>query len=315
MSSRLRARIGSVIGLILLTVAAIGLYRMMRHHSVSDVLGNLGAIPMANLLLALLFVGLSYLVLTLYDLLALSYLHHPLPYRKIAMASFVSYALAHSMGVSVLAGGSVRYRLYSAWGLTTGQIAQVILFNTFTAGLGLLTVGGAALVAFPAHLPGHPFLLERGPQILGLVFLLLVCIYLLMSARHRGHIKLGKRDFAPPTIGISLLQIWICCLDIFCAGSVLYFLLPPDAHIPYLLFLGLYILAYIVGLLSQVPGGLGVFETGMIFLLKDYASPAAILGSLLAFRLLYYVLPLGIAVVWLGTHEFLSGTARPKDLV
>lgn len=304
----MRKHLGSVIGLVLLAIALFGLYRMIRHHRLSDIMANLGAIPLENLLLALLFTLLSYTVLTFYDLLALKYLGHPQPYHRIVKASFVSYALAHTMGVTVLSGTSVRYRFYSEWGLTATQIAKVVLFNTFTAIFGLITLGGAALLLFPIDLPRNMHFLERGPQLIGLVFLLFSCVYLFMSARHKGHLRLGKRVFYPPTLNVALLQIVIACADLIFAASVLYFLLPPGVHVPYMLLVGIYVLTYLLGLVSQVPGGIGVFDTGMLFLLSAFAEPPAILGSLLAFRLVYYVLPLCIAIGWLGAHEAFKGS-------
>jgi len=302
MSATWKKRVGSIIGLILLCAAAIALYRQLREHSVSDILAHLGAIPVGHFLLAMLFTVLSFTALTCYDTLALRYLLHPLPYRKIAMASFVSYAFAHSMGFSIVSGSSVRYRLYSAWGLTTAQIAKVVLFNTVTAVVGLLALGGIALVAFPIRIP-HLQFLHSGSRMLGLLEILGVLVYLLMSAMHRGKFRIGKREFAPPTIDISFLQIVICCADLCFAASVLYFLMPVTLDVPYIVFVAMYVLAYVVGQMSQVPGGLGVFDTGMILLLTNIADPAAVLGSLLAFRVLYYVVPLFIAVGWLGVHE------------
>ncbi len=54
---------------------------------------------------------------------------------------------------------------------------------------------------------------------------------------------------------------------------------------------------------SNVPGGMGVFEGVVLFATKGRIDPAHALGLLLVYRLVYYVLPLTVALplmAWLG---------------
>ena len=86
-------------------------------------------------------------------------------------------------------------------------------------------------------------------------------------------------------------------------------LLPTSADISYLAFVGLYMVALAVSLLSLVPGGLGVFESILVLLLPGVPAPQ-LLGALLAYRLVYYALPFGLAVLLLSAHEFQRQRAR-----
>src|SRR3954469_3454903 len=95
------------------------------------------------------FAAASYICLTGFDWLALHYCGRPLPYRKAALASFTSLSLGHNFGFAALSSGAVRYRFYSRWGLSAEQIARVIIFCGVTVGLGLILLGGIALLFNP----------------------------------------------------------------------------------------------------------------------------------------------------------------------
>ena len=87
------------------------------------------------------------------------------------------------------------------------------------------------------------------------------------------------------------------------AGSVFWALLPAGAHIAWPTALGIYILAQSAGLVTNIPGGLGVFEAVVIVLLEPVVAPGPVLGSLVAYRATYYLLPLVTAAMLFGAHE------------
>ncbi|MBV9493795.1 MAG: hypothetical protein JOZ54_06085, partial [Acidobacteria bacterium] len=64
-----------------------------------------------------------------------------------------------------------------------------------------------------------------------------------------------------------------------------------------------FLLAQIAGLVSNVPGGLGVFDAIVLYALKPFLTPTTIVGALVTFRGLYFLLPLAIAVALLAAHE------------
>src|SRR3546814_14347461 len=91
----------------------------------------------------------SYFLLILYDALALRYVARRLPYSRIALASFVAYAFSNNIGFALLSGGSIRYRLYSSWGLSSGEVNRIICFGVLTFGLGVLSLAGAIFLLEP----------------------------------------------------------------------------------------------------------------------------------------------------------------------
>ena len=117
----------------LIAAAAIGLaafllYRTLSRYSLDQLVEAVSAVPVPRLLGAAGFAAASYLCLTCFDYLALRYVGKPLPYPKAALASFTALSLGHNIGLAALSSGAVRYRFYSRWGLSTGEVAKVIVF-------------------------------------------------------------------------------------------------------------------------------------------------------------------------------------------
>jgi phosphatidylglycerol lysyltransferase len=90
---------------------------------------------------------------------------------------------------------------------------------------------------------------------------------------------------------------------------VLWSLLPPDAHVPFISFLGVYAAAVIAGIISHVPGGVGVFEAVVLLTVPDVPAEA-MLGSLLAYRAIYYLAPLILGTLLFGGKELAAQGAR-----
>jgi len=277
-------------------------------------MSTLQAIPSHHLFLSFGLSILSYLLLTGYDNLALYYIKHPIAYAKTALVSFISYAFSQNISLPLASGVPVRYRLYSGWGLSAAEIGKVVIFNALTFNLGFLTVAGVIFLLRPVvvplslHLPlfyfARPF---------GTVSLLLVAGYLVLGVLRKRPIRILGWEFGLPAPIFSLAQITISSLNWIVSASVLYVLLPPAAALSFLTFFSIYILAQIAGMISQVPAGLGVFEAIVLLLLSPYFPVSTIMGSLLAFRGIYYLCPLGVAAALLGAHEVIErkqGIAR-----
>ena len=299
--------VGVLLGLLLFAAMLWVFHHELRQSHYHDIVQHIAAIPARQVALAFLFTVLNYLVLTGYDVLALRYLHYPLGYSKIALASFLGYAFSHNIGFALLSSASVRYRLYSTWGLSAGEIATVVAFNGVTFWLGVLLLGGLAFVWEPLSLPPAlqlPFFSSVYP--LGVLFLLLATGYLLFSAYRTTPLTFRAWELPVPPPRLAFAQVALSSVDWMLAASVLYVLLPATDSLSYPFFLSVYIIAQIVGVTSQVPGGLGVLETVVVLLLSPHLPTPAILGSLVVYRGIYYLLPLAIAIVLLALHELLQ---------
>jgi uncharacterized membrane protein YbhN (UPF0104 family) len=283
-------------------VAGWLVYRTLNQYSWDDIVGSLAAIPRADFALALGFAACSYLCLTLFDFLALRYVGKPLSWPRAALASFTSLAIGHNVGVAALSSGAVRYRFYSRWGLDGEEIAKLIVFCGVTVGLGLVTLAGLCLILLPGTAGKVAGLGTAASVALGLGCLALGATYLALAAFVRGELKVKSWRFALPTPGLAALQIGVGTLNFAFVAACLHQLLGGKAG--YLETTAAYVVGNLTALVSHVPGGLGVLEAAISFLLGGSAS----IGALIAFRAVYFFIPLPLGLVSLLASEALLGT-------
>jgi phosphatidylglycerol lysyltransferase len=293
-------RLSPFIGLVLFVAAVAVLGRELRHMPPARLAQALRQFPPGALALATTFTFLNYLILTGYDQLAFLYIRRPIARWQIAMASFVGYAIANSVGFALLSGTSARYRFYSRWGLSGQEISRVVLFYSGTFWLGLLVLGGWSLAMGPAIGLEEiaPIWIARGA---GWLLLATALAYPAFALARRSPIVVAGTEIALPPIALVLGQFVLSALDWSLAAAVLYALIgaPRPDFVP---FVGVFLAAQLVGLISHVPGGLGVFESLMILMLQLPAETA--LPALAMFRVIYYLVPLAGALVVLTVDEF-----------
>ena len=292
---------GYLISLVLFSAAMVVLHHELRQYHVRDIIAELRQVRLAFLGLAVLLTVLDYLVLTAYDALALRYIQHRLEYTKIAVASFIGYVFSHNM--TIVGGSTARYRIYSALGVSASEVARLVIFCGLTFWLGFFALGGTVFLVGQQEIPGTLHIPFTSAWPIGAIFLMVVFVYLVLITFRRQPLKVHEWEFAVPSIPISVGQIAIASLDWLLAGGVLYALLPAAVKLTYLKFLGIFMLAQAVGLLSYVPGGIGVFETVILLLLSDYLEKSAIVSCLVLYRLIYYLLPFAVATVLLVVYE------------
>jgi phosphatidylglycerol lysyltransferase len=293
--------------LLLVAGAIYILHGELREYRYHDIMRELAAVPAARLGLAAFWTAVAYAILPGYDAVALAYVGRRLPLPWIAFSSFTSYALSHTLGFSLVTGGSVRYRFWSAWGLSPAEIAQAVSFVGATFTLGIVTVSGVALLLEPAGMTasiGLPVPLMRP---LGVALLAAVAAWLVWSAARREPLRVFGFEFPVPSARLAGAQIVIAAADWAAATAVLYVLLPweraPGGAPGFTAFLGIFLLAQFAGLLSHVPGGVGVFETLVVLLLRPFLPASAVVGALLAYRAIYYLAPFTLGIAMLVGHE------------
>jgi glycosyltransferase 2 family protein len=276
------------IAVAIIALAGFLLYRTLSGYSREEIVQSIRAIPLSRLLAALAFAAGSYFCLTWFDWLAVRYAGKPLPYRKCALASFCSLSLGHNIGFAALSSGAVRYRFYSRWGLTAGEVAKVILFCGMTVGLGMLTLGGIALVLradLAAKMLGVTQTLAMAA---GALCLSLSALYLLAAAFLRREVKIKEWTLPMPPLKFAAAQIGIGSVNYVCVAACLHQTLSAAGDVPYLPVAAAYVIANTGALITHVPGGIGVVESVVMFLLPG----AGVVGALVMFRVIYYLVPL-----------------------
>jgi phosphatidylglycerol lysyltransferase len=258
-------------------------------------------------------------LLTFYDRLATIYAGHRVSFLRTALASFCASALAHNLGFAAVSGAAVRYRLYGHWGLSPVQIGKVVAFSSLTFGLGGMTLGGAIMFTEPgafavlfrspvgsvvsAPLPHWPFYLA------GALMWIVVVTYVIVASFFPV-LNIRGRVIELPGWRMALAQVALATADVSLTASIFYELLPHAHGLTWMRFLAVYLGSYAAGLVSNVPGGLGVFDTAMLVGLKDTLSAPVVLGAIAVYRLYYYVVPLFLAGAMFAGNEVFLGRKK-----
>ncbi|MEJ2471704.1 MAG: bifunctional lysylphosphatidylglycerol flippase/synthetase MprF [Desulfuromonadales bacterium] len=313
-SRSLAHRLSPLLALVLFGVALWVLHDVLHQFHYHQIVAQLKTLPASKILMALGLTVLSYLTLTVYDRLAIAYVGHPLAAGKVTLAAFISYAFSNTMSLSLLTAGTIRYRLYSSWGLSAEEIAQLVMFTVLTFWLGLLAVASVIFIVEPLSMPILQYVSIHSALPFGILFATLVITYLLIVAVRKAPLRFRRWEFSIPSPRLAGTQLLVGSLDWTLACSVLFVLLPSQSGLSFLQFLGIFLLAQIVALISHVPAGLGVFET-MILISSPGISADALLGSILVYRALYYLLPLTVAALLLSGNELLERRSLFKKAV
>ncbi|MEE1979227.1 bifunctional lysylphosphatidylglycerol flippase/synthetase MprF [Shewanella xiamenensis] len=294
-------RIRVIISLIIFTVSLFLLYNLEQDYQLNDIFLEIKQFAPSKILLAVLLTLVSYLLLTLYDYLAIRELKSPLSYQQVAPVSFLAFTFSNTIGFSLLTGTSIRYKFYSELGLSGNNITQVVLACSVTFFLGLFFICGLALINFPAEqlsdlpLPTWFFSLNR---VIGILMLLGVISYFVFSLMWKRSIHFRGFELAPPIFSLSLKQFLVSSIDWIVVGTLFYSLLPEVDGLSYLQVLSIFFVANAIGVLAHVPGGIGVFETVVTVTLSQYLPAEQILSSVIIYRLMYYIVPFVLALMY-----------------
>ncbi len=298
--------VGTILACVVFAVSIWVIGRELRGFEYAEVWEYLREFPILYVLFALGLTALTFVVLTGYDALALRYVDAELSTRRIVFSAFIGYAVSQAIGNPLLTGGSVRYRLYSSWGLSPPQVAKAILFAGVSFWLGFFTLGGGVLLVTPLEL-ASAFNLPFPASVLGGVCLLPVVAYTALTVLRDDALEFWGWSFQVPPRWMLPVQVALAAGDLLLASSVVYVLLPPEIGLSFPFLVVVYLIALLAGLVSHVPGGLGVFEGIMLLLLTPEVPPPIVLGSLLAYRGIFHLLPLVLAVLAFGAYELRRG--------
>ncbi|WP_041229730.1 lysylphosphatidylglycerol synthase domain-containing protein [Rippkaea orientalis] len=293
----------SILSVLLFGLSVWVINQELSRYNLREVGKSLATIPPSSLLWAIALTALNYGVLTGYDGLGTIYARHLLPYRKIAFTAIISYGISNIVGFALLSSSAIRYRFYRTWGLSALTIAQLVAFCNLTFWLGLFAMGGLIFVLEPLAIPSLLHLPFASVRPLGAIFLLVMLLYLVATVLGGQPLRLGRWILPHLSVKLAVAQIIVASLDWCLAAAVFYVLISDVVSLSYPAFFGIYLLGQIAGVVSNIPGGLGVFETVMLLLLSRFIASSKLLGALLIYRGIYYFLPLFAALLLLGGYE------------
>lgn len=280
-------------GIFFFLLAAFMLWWQLRDYSIYDIISAIFSIPMINLIAACIACFAGYLALSLYDFLALRYVGGHVSWWKWMLAGMLGFAISNNAGHAVVSGGAIRYRLYTRWRISGGDIVKMLTFSGFTFFLGCSAILIIGYFLVPSALLDRSVGASVGLNTLFIFCSAAVLAYFAVTLFfYKKSIKIGNLKFQVPSTKTAFLQMLLGAADSVLAGLVLYFCLLPFVQIPFGTYIGLFVIAQTTGVFSQVPGGIGVFETIFLLALPEHIDKADIFGALLAYRIIYYLLPL-----------------------
>lgn len=305
-----RKLIGPAIAIVVFLFASWMLVHKIAETPREEFVDGLTSIEPAYLMIAAFLIALNYGLLICYDILALRYVCRVLPLRRVALVSFLGYSLGNNLG-TLIAAAPIRYRFYHRWGLTHTQILALISVLGLTFWSGVCVLGGCSLTLAPIELPAK-YALPFGTRTLGVILLSITFAYGMVCLFWRKPWPIGELHLRPPTVGLASVQASVAAVDLLISATALYLVMPGDAAVPFSMVLAAYLVAIVVSLVSQVPGGYGVLELILLNLFEDTLG-SRVMSSIVIFRILYYVLPLIFGMIVLVAHEIYSGALEARQ--
>ncbi len=308
--SKYRQPIGLAVMLLLFTIALVACRKLLSELDIYALHDSVMSTPLPALGGAVVATVAGFIILLGYEFSASRYASVKLAPRTLALGGFTSFAIGNAIGLSLLSGGSVRYRLYARHGVGPMEVARMTLFASLSLGCALPPLAALATLS---DLPSAAQALRMPVGVLGVIAgaVLLLSVLLVVGIYRRRLpeqpipdnllVKVGRRTLRLPGARLTFLQLVITALDVMAAATVLYLLLPEAP--PFGAFVLVYLLALAAGVLSHVPGGVGVFEAILLAAFANQLGAAPLAAALLLYRLIYIMLPMLVACVVLLVNE------------
>ncbi len=285
-------------------------YKDIRTIGWPRVTGLISTTPWSIMAIALILTAGDYLILSGYDLSALSFIRKKIPLLKVIKTAFISFSVTNTTGHAYIAGGSLRYMLYEKQGLTKTDVFKMIVFESLTYLLGMICVFDIALGLSgllnhpPAGVPIKWFYIGAG---IVTATALLYWAFIVLPERT---LRLKRIRIPAPTNAMTGLQTLIGGTDIIAASLVFYTLVRHHLDVSFIHVFIIFTLAQLIGISTQVPGGLGVFESAFLYLFSHTPDEkAGLLAALISFRVVYYFIPLlltGVYFLFFQTARFIE---------
>jgi len=256
-----------------------------------------------SILVALVCTAGAYLTLSIYDSTAFQYIKCAMPFRRVVLVSFIAYSFSHNLGFGAVTGNSVRYRFFSQWKVPIWDIAKVVLFGGSAYVVCLVTVAGLLVLVNAQALSLAMNVPTTSAYLIGAGMAAGGGVYLVWSLLGKPSIVAKDIRLPPPGLGIVATQLGAAAVEWGFTAGALFFLLPDHGGLDYFHFISLFVIAYIAGMLSQVPGGLGVFEAVLLLLMPDQITRETVVATVITYRAVYYLLPLLVAALMMASVE------------
>jgi uncharacterized membrane protein YbhN (UPF0104 family) len=306
-------RLGIAASLLIIAFAVTTLVRTLKGVDTGVILIALTEKSPGKIALAALCVIGAFCTLTFYDFFALRTIGKALvPYRIAALSSFTSYTIGHNIGATVFTGGAIRFRIYSDYGLNAIDVAKICFISGLTFWLGNLFVLGVGMTLHPWAASAMDLLPPAINRLIAFGCLAGIAIYFIWLVMGKNRRELGQNGWKVvlPSARLTLLQILIGVVDLGFCALAMYLLMPAEPGISFISLAVVFILATLLGFASHAPGSIGVFDAAMLVALPEFGREQ-LLATLVVYRILYFLIPFGIAISIMGTRELWLNVVVP----
>lgn len=313
-AKRILKKIVSWSGLFFFGLAAYMLYVQLSKYNLEDIKNALLSIPHHNLVMACLASFLGYVALSSYDYLALKYIGRHLAPWKWIFAGFIGFSVSNNAGHAIVSGGAIRYRMYTRWRFHASEIVRMVTFSGFTYLFACFFLVIIGYFLTPNHAFAGGSVSHATTLIVTIISAVGLALYFGATFFYKKPIIIKDIEFDIPSFRMALAQVFLGSADILLASLVLYFSLIPFVEIPFDIFIGVFIIAQVLGVFSQVPGGLGVFEGLFLLIMPGEHETLYLFSALIAYRIIYYLLPLIVSAIVLISYESYHKISRGRSI-
>jgi phosphatidylglycerol lysyltransferase len=299
---RNRELVASAAGVGILVLAFVALTALLREIDLADVSAAIATIAPERWLLALFFTAASFACLIVFDLAALQTLGKTVARGVAARAAVTAYAISNTLGLPLLTGGTVRLNFYTREGLSEADVARVVALAGITFWLGIFAVGALSLPLLPPGTDLGGFVLHDAVRYSAPLLLIGAVGVYCNWARSPRRIRIGGLALPLPGPKLTLAQFAAAALDLAVSAAVIFVLAPSLTLADFPQLLAAFSLALGIAVITHAPGGFGVFEA-MVFLLLPHLAKSELAAALLGYRLIYFLVPFAIAVIYLAIRE------------
>jgi phosphatidylglycerol lysyltransferase len=293
-----------VLTVVMFVVMIGGLRRLLGTFDERAIVAAYERTPVRYIAAAFGLLAVQYAMYVVRELMAVRFAEKTeLSPARVALASLVSRSLS-SLGLATITGFALRLRLYEAWGLTKSDVTRLTLYNETT-----VYIGQAVVIAVIFSFVDLPPLVAIGvtipaPKLIGAAAAAIVVAYVALSVRR--HEPWHIRSFELPPVRGQLLaaQIILPIADTLVAAGIVWTLLPASAGLNLGETAAACFLGGLVGTISQVPGGLGVFETVVLQFIPPSVHAEA-MAALLIRRVIVTLVPVAVGTLVLVVYELL----------
>jgi uncharacterized membrane protein YbhN (UPF0104 family) len=283
-------------------LAAWVLFERIQEIDFADVARDLSTVPLPIIIAALFCAAGVYTTVGLYEGIAVRLASDRNLRRQAFRTAVIANPLGRAIGVAMVSGGALRYRMYAPEGLSLKQIGAVILLVAMPYVFGVGWLIDLSLLLHPKEASRAfqlPFAAVTAFAALGLAKDI---GWLAFAATRTQPITLGGQQIRLPSLRDALVQIVFGLMQISLMTTILYLFMPPELSMTWPAFVAVYCIAFVAGQLSNVPAGLGVLEAAL-FLMLPHVPPGKLVGAVLAYRAVYELIPLGVALLMLLIYE------------